>query len=99
MPHQPPSSAPTRLPDPDYRRTLRGLPAQLDQMEARLQIVHLNLPAGPVDAPTGPAWAAMPGLNGLEARAIPGAFVLDTRGEAGIGCDEVAVPEAVDLYI
>ena len=97
MPNQPPK--PDRLPEPEYRRTLRGLPAQLDQMEARLHVVRLNLPAGPVEAPTSPAWAVVPGLNGLETRAIPGAFVLDTRGAAGVSCDDVAVPEAIDLYV
>lgn len=59
----------------------------------------MQLAGGPAEAAAGPDWQPLPGMSGLETRLIPGAFVLDTRGPAGTRCDEVAVPEAVDLYV
>lgn len=90
----------TDTPEPTTGARLRAIYEQQRDIRKELATtVQLTLANGPTEAAAGPDWQPMPGLNGLETRLIPGAFVLDTRGEAGTRCDEVAVPEGVDLYV
>lgn len=82
------------LPEPEYRSKLRETAAKMDGVSARVHALTLIVDGKPVSADLTPDWQPLMGMEGLESRLIPSAFVVEVRGKAGAGQADVQTTEA-----
>jgi hypothetical protein len=83
-----------RTPEPEYRQELRQHVAKMEEVAASVRALNITVNGQRIKSPLTAEWQPLQGMPGLESRLIPAAFVVEMRGEAGAGQDEVQTAEA-----